>query len=311
MNIYISGSLAYDRIMDFPGRFSDHILPDKIHILNVCFTVNGMAEKFGGTAGNIAYSLSLLREEPLILATIGKDYKNYFKWLKQNRIPTKGIRIIREEFTSGAFITTDKSDNQITGFNAGAMKYPSTFNFRKVDTARSIALLAAGNLQDMANYATVYRQKGIPFVCDPGQSLTAWEGTALKEWIDGSSILITNDYELELVMKITGIAKRGLLNLTKTIITTLGDKGSVVSTPDADVQVPPAKAKEVVDPTGAGDAYRAGLIKGLVMGKGMETAARMGSVCAAYAVEQYGTQEQRYTLEDFVRRYEENFGSQV
>jgi adenosine kinase len=124
MNIYISGSMAYDRIMDFPGKFSDHILPDKIHILNVCFTVNGMVEKFGGTAGNIAYSLSLLRERPLILATIGKDYDRYYAWLQKNKISVDGIRIIRDEFTAGAYITTDKADNQITGFNPGSMKCP-------------------------------------------------------------------------------------------------------------------------------------------------------------------------------------------
>jgi adenosine kinase len=308
MNIYISGSMAYDRIMDFPGKFSDHILPDKIHILNVCFTVNGMIEKFGGTAGNIAYSLRLLDERPTILATIGRDYNEYFKWLEKNDIPTNGIKIIENEFTAGAYITTDKADNQITGFNPGAMKYPSGYEFKEANPEKSIALLGPGNLQDMMEYAKVYKQKGIPYICDPGQSLTAWNNDNLREWIDGSYMLITNDYELELVMKMTGMDKKGLLGMTKNIITTLGEKGSVISAADGDMQIPAARILEILDPTGAGDAYRAGLLKGLVSGKDMETSAKMGAVTSAYAIEKYGTQEHSFTYNDFVERYRSNFG---
>lgn len=307
MNIYISGSLAYDRIMDFPGKFSDHILPDKIHILNVCFTVNGMVEKFGGTAGNIAYSLGLLKERPLILATIGRDYQNYFDWLRKNDIPSDGIRIIREEFTAGAYITTDRSDNQITGFNPGAMKYPSQFAFQNVP-GDSIGLIAAGNLSDMIEYAEVYGNKGIRYICDPGQSLTSWDDKALIGWLRGSAILISNDYELEMIMKMTGMHKEKLLELTEIIITTFGEKGSLVSTPGVDLNIPAAGIGEVVDPTGAGDAYRAGLLKGLVAGKDIATAAKMGAVAAAYAVEKYGTQEHHYTYEEFLQRYRDNFG---
>jgi len=308
MNIYVSGSLAYDRIMDFPGRFSDHILPDKIHILNVCFTVNGMVEKFGGTAGNVAYSLSLLDESPVILATIGKDYGSYFDWLKKHRISLEGIRIIGDEFTAGAYITTDKADNQITGFNPGAMKYPSEYKFDGVAAEESIVLIAPGNLQDMTGYARVCRDKGIDYICDPGQSLTSWKGDELREWINGSAILISNDYELEMIMKMTGLDKKGLLGLTRIIVTTLGEKGALISTSDGDISVPPAEVSGVVDPTGAGDACRAGLLKGLVMGKDIETAVKMGAVAAVYAIEKYGTQEHWYTYEDFVKRYTSNFG---
>jgi adenosine kinase len=308
MNIYVSGSMAYDRIMDFPGRFSDHILPDKIHILNVCFTVNGMREKFGGTAGNVAYSLSLLNEKPVILATIGKDYANYFEWLKKNNISLEGIKIIDEEFTAGAYITTDKADNQITGFNPGAMKYQSGYKFNSAAPRDSIALIAPGNLQDMAEYAKECKDKGISYICDPGQSLTAWEKESLKEWIEGSAMLISNDYELEMVMKMTGMNKKELLLLTKTIITTLGEKGSLISTGESDIKIPPAKAGDVVDPTGAGDAFRAGLLKGIAIGKDLETGARMGAVAAVYAIEKYGTQEHHYTYGEFNERYKSNFG---
>ncbi|VAX34654.1 carbohydrate kinase, PfkB family [hydrothermal vent metagenome] len=308
MNIYVSGSMAYDRIMDFPGKFSDHILPDKIHILNVCFTVNGLVEKFGGTAGNVAYSLSLLDESPVILATIGKDHGRYFDWLKKNGISVERIKIINDEFTAGAYITTDKSDNQITGFNPGAMKYPSGYKFNSAGAGDSIALIAPGNLQDMIEYAKACRDRGIDYICDPGQSLTAWKGDALREWIDGSSILISNDYELEMIMKLTGLDKKGLSGLTNTIVTTLGEKGALISTSDGDINIPPAKVSGVVDPTGAGDACRAGLIKGLVLGKDIETAVKMGAVSAVYAIEKYGTQEHCYTYEDFVNRYTSNFG---
>ena len=308
MNIYIAGSIAYDRIMDFPGKFSDYILPDKIHILNVCFNVNGMSEKFGGTAGNIAYSLSLLNEKPLIIATIGKDFQNYFDWLEKHNMPLDGIKIIHEEFTAGAYITTDMSDNQITGFNPGAMKYPSEYKFENTNPENSITLIAPGNLQDMIEYADICRQKGIRFICDPGQSLTKWEGQTLRKWLDGSTMLISNDYELEIIMKMTGMDKKGLLDLAETIITTFGEKGSLISTRESDAEIPAAKVNQVVDPTGAGDAYRAGLLKGMAFKRDIIISARMGAITATYAIEKYGTQEHHFTYGDFIERYRSNFG---
>jgi adenosine kinase len=308
VNIYISGSMAYDRIMDFPGKFSDYILPDKIHVLNVCFNVNGMSEQFGGTAGNIAYTLSLLGEQPFIIATIGKDYQQYFAWLKKNNLPADGIRIVPEEFTAGAYITTDMSDNQITGFNPGAMKFPSGHQFDDEDPDQSVLLIAPGNLQDMIEYASQCRLKGIRYICDPGQSLTKWEGGNLRDWLKGSMMLISNDYELEIIMKITGMNKTDLLSLTDSIVTTLGEKGSLISTSESDEHIPSIRVERVVDPTGAGDAYRAGLLKGIVAGKDMQTAARLGSVAAAYAIEKYGTQEHHFLYDDFLERYRSNFG---
>ena len=167
-----------------------------------------MREKFGGTAGNVAYSLGLLNEKPVILATIGKDYANYFEWLRKNNISQEGIKIIDDEFTAGAYITTDKADNQITGFNPGAMKYQAEYRLPKANPEKSIMLIAPGNLQDMKDYAKECRSKSTPYICDPGQSLTAWKKESLKEWIKGSTMLITNDYELEMVMKMTGMNKR-------------------------------------------------------------------------------------------------------
>ncbi len=302
MNIIVSGSLAYDRIMDFPGYFSDHILPEKIHSLNVSFTVNSLIEKFGGTAGNIAYALSLLDEKPIILATIGRDYHGYFEWLIKHNISYDNIKIIEEELTASAYITTDQANNQITEFNPGAMKHPSFFNFDEMNPKESIAIIAPGNLEDMMNYSVTYKAKGIDYIFDPGQSLPMWDGQDLIQCIEGSKIMVSNDYELELISGKTGLDRTKLIQRTNSIVTTLGELGCRVCTPDFDINIPAIKPKEVVDPTGAGDAYRAGLIKGLIQGKNMEQSARMGSVCASFAIECYGTQEYYFSLTEFEER---------
>jgi adenosine kinase len=301
--IIVSGSLAYDRIMDFPGYFSHHILPEKIHVLNVCFQVNGVREKFGGTAGNIAYALRLMGEKPLVSATAGAyDYHRYFEWLERNGISTELIRIIDEEFTASAYITTDLADNQITGFNPGAMKHTSRLDFDRLDPEGTILIVSPGNLEDMINYPRICRERGIDYIFDPGQSLPMLEGHDLIEAISGCRILISNDYELDLIVKKTGQDRRALLDRVGALITTLGDLGSRVFTSDGEIGIPLAKAKEVLDPTGAGDSYRGGLITGLVRGMEIEECARMGSVCASFAVECYGTQEYRFSDEEFDQR---------
>ena len=302
MNIIVSGSLAYDRIMDFPGHFSDHILPDKIHMINVCFQVNGLKEKFGGTAGNIAYALKLMGENPLIRATIGHDYHKYFKWFTKNGISTEGIKIIADEFTAGAYITTDRADNQITGFNPGAMKYQSTLDLDKFPPQKTIVIVSPGNFDDMVDFPRDCKARGIDYIFDPGQSLPMWNSNDLIKVIEGCRLLIVNDYELSLIINKTGLKKEALLKMAGTIITTLGELGSQVSTQYSEIAIPAFKAKKVVDPTGAGDSYRGGLISGLVRGKDIEQSALMGSVCASFAVESYGTQEYSFTPEEFNER---------
>jgi len=302
MKIVVSGSLAYDRIMDFPGYFSDHILPDKIHMLNVCFHVNGMRENFGGTAGNIAYALRQMGENPLICATIGHDYEKYFRWLKKNGLSTEYIKIIADEFTAGAYITTDRADNQITGFNPGAMKYPCNIDFSSFDPRETIVIVSPGNFDDMVQYPRACKSRGIDYIMDPGQSLPMWDKNDLIESIEGSRLLIVNDYELSLIISKTGLDKNNLLKKTQAVITTLGALGSQVSTPEAEVAIPAYKVRKVVDPTGAGDAYRGGLLSGLARGLSLVESAKMGSVCASFAVETFGTQEYAFTPEEFTRR---------
>ena len=308
VRILVSGSLAYDRIMDFPGSFSDHIVPEKAHVINVSFVVNGMVEKFGGTAGNIAYALSLLGENPLVLATIGRDYERYFDWLASNGISTEGIRIVEEEFTAGAFITTDRADNQITGFNPGAMKYPAGFNFNGVEPTEAIAIISPGNAKDMMDFARHYKARGIPYVFDPGQQIPMLSAEDLLNGIKGSRLLIANDYEMEMILRNTGARMDGILEMTGAVITTMGEHGAVINTREGEETVGAARPKQVVDPTGAGDAYRAGVIKGMIHGKPLRECGKMGAVCAVYAVETYGTQEYRYTSKEYWKRYEENFG---
>jgi len=302
MNVIVSGSLAYDRIMDFPGHFSDHILPDKIHVLNVCFQVNGMREKFGGTAGNIAYALTLMGEKPTISATIGHDYHRYLAWLAKNGISTETIKIIEEEFTASAYITTDLADNQITGFNPGAMKHSSCLDFDKLNPEDTIIIVSPGNLEDMINYPRACKARGIDYIFDPGQSLPVLDAKDLLDALEGCRILISNDYELDLIMSKTGLNKEDLKKRAKAIIVTLGEQGSQVFLPDGEIRIPVVKPKKVEDPTGAGDAYRGGLISGMVRGMDIEQCARRGSVCASFAVECYGTQEYRFSPEEFDER---------
>ncbi|MDC0335372.1 carbohydrate kinase family protein [Pseudodesulfovibrio sp.] len=308
MQIYISGSLAFDRIMNFQDKFENHILPDKLHILNVCFLVDGLEEKFGGTGGNIAYNLALLGENSVLLSQVGKDFSSYDTWLQKHGISVEGIRTVEQEFTAGAYITTDKSDNQITGFNPGAMKYPSQYDMTKIDASEAIGIISPGNLGDMMDHPKYYRDNNIPFIFDPGQQIPAFSGEQLAEAFDGAEILITNDYELEMILKATGMSKEEVINKVAYLITTLGEKGSVINCDGEETEVASVPVSDVVDPTGAGDAYRSGLLKGLSMGKTVVEAAKLGSVCAAYAVEYKGTQEHSFTMEEFTKRYEASFG---
>ncbi|WP_243358770.1 carbohydrate kinase family protein [Fundidesulfovibrio terrae] len=308
MRILVFGSMAYDRIMTFPGKFADHILPDKLHILSVCFVLQDLQEKFGGTAGNIAYSLSLLGDSPTIIATVGKDFEPYAAWLAQHGLTMQGIRNVPEEFTAGAYITTDQTDNQITAFNPGAMKVQAGFSLDGFDPASTLGIVAPGCLADMKFYSAKFKELNIPFFYDPGQNITAFSGEELAEMLTGASYLITNDYELQLIMNATGLTKESILHRVGILITTLGEEGSVINEKGVETRVPAACISGVKDPTGAGDSFRAGLLRGLAQGKPLPVAARMGAVCAAYCVEQHGTQEHAFTEAEFWARYEENFG---
>lgn len=307
MKIFVSGSLAYDRIMDFPGKFSDHILADKIHTMNVCFMVNDLIERFGGTAGNIAYNLALLDEQPIILTATGKDFDAYKAWLKKLELPFDGIRELSDKLTAGAYITTDQADNQITTFYPGAMNHSSGYTFDGIQKGDAIGIISPGNLDDMSAYSRRYKEIGIPYIFDPGQATTALSAEKLTEMITGCEVFISNDYELELIKNSTKMNTADILKRTSALITTRGENGSVLITRDNKTKIPPVPPERVTDPTGAGDAYRSGLIKGMILKKDLITSARMGSTSASFAVEFQGTQEHHFSLKTFWKRFEKTF----
>ena len=305
MNILISGSLAYDKIMNFPGYFRDSFLADKIHNINVSFMVEGLKESFGGIAGNIAYNLALLKERPTILATAGNDFSKYKDWLSSSGVDVSKIKIINNEVTAFANIMTDKSDNQITAFYPGAMKYGCGDAINLVST--SIAIISPGNIDDMLNLTKLYVREKISYIFDPSQQIPALSVDALRYGIKGAKIFISNDYELSLVMKKTGWSEDEIKDKVEILVTTLGEKGSVIKTKNKIYNIPPAQVKNIVDPTGAGDAYRAGFIKGFIENWSFEKIGRFAGVVAAHAIEKHGTQAHQFNLELIKNRYEENF----
>lgn len=309
MAIYVSGSLAYDRIMTFQGNFRDHILMDKLHMINVSFMVNSMDERRGGCAGNIAHSLALLGEKPIIVASAGRDFETYATSLSDKGLPLAGINIVEEVYTALCYITTDMDSNQITGFYAGAMAYPATYAFPALNPDADIAIVSPGNVEDMKRLPEFYRKHGIPYIYDPGQQLPVLSGEDLRKAIEGSFACITNDYELNMICRATGMSEDELLGRTLWLVTTLGAKGVHIRGADGtDILLPAVPIASVVDPTGAGDAQRAGLLKGLALGLSLPEAAKFGAVSASYAIEVLGTQEHKYSPQDFQARFEANFG---
>lgn len=309
MSLYISGSLAFDRIMTFPGNFQDHIMPDKLHMLNVSFMVDSMAERRGGCAGNIAYSLALLGAKPIIVACAGRDFDSYASHLEALGLPLDGISIHAETFTAVCYITTDMHGNQITGFYPGAMKFQSDYTFPNLDPENDMAIVSPGNIEDMRRLPRFYKERGVPYIFDPGQQLPVLDAADLLSAIQGSFACITNDYELGMICKTTGLSDDELLGRTLWLVTTLGEAGARVRGADGtDISVRSVPVAHVADPTGAGDAQRAGLLFGLSRGLEMPDAARLGSVSASYAIELMGTQEHGYCPAEFKSRYEKIFG---
>ncbi|MFA5075836.1 MAG: carbohydrate kinase family protein [Patescibacteria group bacterium] len=304
--ILVSGSLAYDRIMDFPGRFGDHILPNKIHILNVCFVVKGLKESFGGTAGNIAYNLSLLRERSTILSVVGEDFTKYKNWLKSKKIDLSLVKKVRGHLTATAQIITDQDDNQLTAFYGGPVvkNYPTIV--RKVKQP-NLAIISPDDKTRMLEYAKIYRRIKVPYIFDPGQVTPLFSAVELKPAVKGSKVLIGNDYEIQLISRRLRVNQKRLAQLTQILVITKGSQGSEIYHQGKKIKIPPAKPQNTCDPTGAGDAYRAGLIKGLLMGWPLAKAGRLAGLVAVYTVEKYGTQTHSFTWSELGKRYRENF----
>ena len=307
MRTLICGSFAYDNIMVFGDRFKNHILPDQVHILNVCFLVPEMRREFGGCAGNIAYGLKLLGGQPLPMATVGQDFAPYRDWMERCGIDGTYVTEVENTFTAQAYITTDLDDNQITAFHPGAMGFAHR---NLINAAPDVALgiVSPDGREGMIEHAEQFAAADIPFIFDPGQGLPMFSGVELCRFIDQATWMTVNDYEWQLVQERTGLGVEEITARLEALIVTRGAKGSVIYTKDDEFLVPSATPSEVNDPTGCGDAYRAGLIHGINLGLDWETTGRIASLMGAIKIEHNGTQNHSFTMDEFRARYEREFG---
>jgi adenosine kinase len=309
MSVLVTGSLAIDHIMVFPDRFRNHILPDRLHVLNVAFHVPSLHRHFGGTAGNIAYYLRLLGEDPIVLAAAGDDFAPYAEWLDRHGVRRDRIRIVEDRHTAQAFITTDLDDNQITAFHPGAMEQAHQARLEDVAEAFRIAIVAPNGKRAMQEYARALKERGIPAVVDPGQQLPVFEPKELLELLDGAAIYIVNDYEWSVTLERSGLDEEALCRRVGAVVVTRGAQGSTVRQDERKLEIPAVPAERVVDPTGCGDAYRAGLLCGWLRGWPLEQAARLGSLLGSLVVGVSGTQSLDIDLGIVRERYKREFGS--
>jgi adenosine kinase len=307
MSALICGSFAYDTIMLFHDRFRNHILPEKVHILNVSFQVPEMRREFGGCAGNIAYSLKLLGGEPLPLGTVGRDFGPYAEWMDRHGIDRRYIKVCEDSYTAQAFITTDLDDNQITAFHPGAMNRSHEIRITACDGI-SLGIVAPDGREGMMQHARDFAQAGVPFIFDPGQGMPLFDGAELLSFLELADWVTVNDYEAELLQARTGKPLAELAGYVRALVVTLGARGSRIYSNGRVIEIPPAPAARVVDPTGCGDAYRAGLLYGLLNEMDWETTGRIASLVAAIKIENPGTQNHRFTPAEFADRFREAFG---
>jgi adenosine kinase len=308
MNLVVTGSIAFDYLMSYPGKFTEHFLPEHMHRVSLSFLVDSMDKRRGGCAPNIAYTLALLGERPLLMATAGEDFGDYRQWLESAGIDTSHTRQIDGKFCASFFCSTDVDNNQIASFYTGAMADAGQLSFRDVPGVR-LAIIAPNDPGAMVQYADECRTIGIPFIFDPGQQCARMTGSDLTDGLTGAAVVIVNDYELELVRQKTGLSEADILTLAKALVVTRGELGSSVVTADGWIDVPAVAPHRIVDPTGVGDAYRGGFMKGMALDLPYETCARMGSVAATYALEHLGGLSHAYTWDEFKRRYQGQFGA--
>src|SRR5690242_6428927 len=310
MSILICGSLAYDTIMFFRDRFKNHILPDQLHILNVAFLVPDLRREYGGCAGNIAYNLAMLGGDPLIMATVGDDYLPYDERLKKLKLPQKHVLRVSGTFTAQAFITTDLDDNQITAFHPGAMDHSHENHVADARDAK-LGIVAPDGREGMLQHAREFSAAGIPFIFDPGQGLPMFGGPELSEFVRLATYVTVNDYEGQMLQDRTGKKIEDLAKGVKAFIVTQGGRGSLIHAGGRTIEIPCAKPAEVIDPTGCGDAYRAGLLYGLAAGFDWDLTGRLASQLGAIKIAKRGGQNHRFTRDEVAERYKESFGTRI
>lgn len=307
MSALICGSFAYDTIMVFHDKFKNHILPDKVHMLNVSFLVPDMRREFGGCAGNIAYTLHMLGGKAEPMATVGNDFGPYAAWMDQNKQSRKYIKVV-DSYTGQAFITTDMDDNQITAFHPGAMGFSHENKISDAPEA-TIGIISPDGRDGMLEHATQFVEQDVPFIFDPGQGLPMFNGAELTEFVEQATWVTVNDYEGEMLAERTGKSLEDIAKQVKALIVTRGGEGSDIYVDGKVIKIPLAKISEAKDPTGCGDAFRGGLLYGMMNNLDWETSGRIASLCGAIKIEQLGPQNHSFSMDEFKARYKENFGS--
>jgi adenosine kinase len=308
MNIVITGSIAFDYLMSFPGRFTEHFLPEHMSRVSLSFLVDTMDKRRGGCAPNIAYTLALLGERPRLMATAGQDFADYRRWLEAAHVDTSLVKEIDGKFTASFFCSTDLESNQIASFYTGAMANAGELSFRDVPDC-GLAIISPNDPGAMLQYAEECRAVGIPYIWDPGQQCARMSGEELKDGLAGATLVISNDYELELIRQKTGLEEEAILSLSGALVVTRGEDGCSVLERHGRTDVPAVPPHRIVDPTGVGDAFRGGFLKGMARGAAYPVCAQMGSVAAAYALEHLGGLSHAYTWAEFLQRYETHFGA--
>jgi len=307
MSIVVTGSIAYDYLMSFPGKFTEHLLPEHVQRVSLSFLVDSMDKRRGGCAPNIAYTLALLGERPRLMGTAGQDFGDYRRWLDAAGVDTSLVAEVPDKFTASFFCSTDVDNNQIASFYTGAMANAAELSFRTAGDVR-FTIISPNDPAAMTQYAEECRTLEIPFIFDPGQQCARMSGEALLDGLRGAAVLILNDYELELLKQKTGLDEEALIAHTGILVVTRGEHGSSLMTASDRIDVDAVTPRAIVDPTGVGDAYRGGLMKGMVAGLDLRTSGRLGSVAAAYVLEHLGGTSHSYTIEEFAARYEKHFG---
>jgi adenosine kinase len=294
--------------MSFPGKFTEHFLPEHMNRVSLSFLVDTMDKRRGGCAPNIAYTLALLGERPRLMGTAGQDFEDYRRWLEAARVDTSLVRVVPDKFTASFFCSTDVESNQIASFYTGAMANAGELSFRTVTDCR-LAIVSPNDPGAMLQYAEECRALGIPYIWDPGQQCARMSGDELRDGLVGAALVVCNDYEFELLRQKTGLDEEAVVGHGGALVITRGERGCSIKEGSQQVAVPAIPPHRLVDPTGVGDAFRGGLLKGLAVGADLETCARLGSVAAAFALEHLGGQSHAYTWEEFRERYESHFGA--
>ena len=307
MKIVVTGSIAFDYLMSFPGKFTEHFLPEHMARLSLSFLVDTMDKRRGGCAPNIAYTLALLGERPMLMATAGQDFGDYRRWLEAAGVDTSLVKDVDGKFTASFFCSTDSDSNQIASFYTGAMANAGELSFRTIDDC-GLAIVSPNDPGAMLQYAEECRALGVPYIWDPGQQCARMTGEQLKDGVTGASIVISNDYEFELIKQKTGMDEQAILAEAGALIVTRGEEGCSIVTRDGRTDVPAVPPTAIVDPTGVGDAFRGGFMKGMAHGADYTVCARLGSVAATYALEHLGGQSHAYTWPEFRGRYAAHFG---